>query len=258
MAGRKIPASEYVPYVAKDHEQTKGKSREVGPVIKKIGDDTVFEGRIVEKTDQFMKTHLTKVAIQVSDFRVVTRLDALNDTDSVISQKAMLPCWTPQYYPSSTFALKKDEQILPLKAVHPWPEYSSLGDGEVMVTIELCSGCEHHQLYTHHKEEHYREVADAVENALAGAAARIGVEQFSVVLKPVNHATELNNPEDASTFHQFRPKSDIVDTVSTSLRIGAFEVQVSLLFVPGIVLYSANCINVRLRLRAVAVTLSAT
>jgi hypothetical protein len=147
-------------------------------------------------------------------------------------QKSLIKTWIPHHYPSSTFAMKKDEAFLPLKAIQSWPEYSSLAQGEVLVTIEHCSNCSEHCLYTHHKEEHYVGLAAVVELVMREVAHRFDVS-FDVIMKPVNLAAECSSPDRAgeaekTTFHEFKGRSDVVEGVSTSLRTGAFEVQVRL------------------------------
>ena len=75
-------------------------------------------------------------------------------------------------------------------------------------------------------------MASAVQMCLEDAVQQFPV-RFSVTLKPISIETHVHPPERAQelledhTFHSFKASSDIVETVSTSLRTGAFEVQVS-------------------------------
>ena len=51
-----------------------------------------------------------------------------------------------------------DDVVLPMSLVRTWPEYSDIGKGDVIVTIEHCCKCWQHRDITRHNEEKYIEV----------------------------------------------------------------------------------------------------
>lgn len=56
--------------------------------------------------------------------------------------------------------------VLPVDLVHKWPEYRVMEEGDVVLTIEHCCNCFEHCEYTHHKEEHYKQVSTEYHNPL--------------------------------------------------------------------------------------------
>lgn len=209
LEGHKVLAATYQAFTPSEFNQNRPKSARAEDNGTKKSTSVIPE-RLIEKTDQAVKKHLEEVARER------------------LAQKV----WSPSVYPSSTFATSKNADVLPIKAIHSWPDYEHIGPNEVLVTIEHCTNCAHHKLNTHHKEEHYIKMATAVQMCLEDAVQQFPV-RFSVVLKPISLEAHIHPPERAQelleehTFHAFKVTSDIIETVSTSLRTGAFEVQVA-------------------------------
>ena len=55
--------------------------------------------------------------------------------------------------------LRAGANVLPKSAIRTWPEYSYLGDGDVLFTIEYCSQCWKHEHLSHHNEDKYIQVS---------------------------------------------------------------------------------------------------
>lgn len=65
--------------------------------------------------------------------------------------------WEPLKYPGSTFSLY-EEEVLPMTAFKQWREYSQTEPDDVLVTIEYCSDCDHHDWFVHHDSDQYLKV----------------------------------------------------------------------------------------------------
>lgn len=106
-----------------------------------------------------------------------------------ISQRKDSPYWTPGELPSSTMALATEKAALPVVHVfQKWPnaqgEYdfavASMMPGDILVTIEHCAHCRHHEDYTHHQSAQYAEMAKCLLDALRDTSSRYALRFFGL------------------------------------------------------------------------------
>jgi len=124
------------------------------------------------------------------------------------------------------------DECLPMNFVRTWPEYSIIENDDVVVTIEHCWECWKHRDITHHNEEKYMEVAEAVRAALVETARQFEIRMYAV-LKPAESMTGSSGSDEGaimtSTTMKANPQNNTkkVFEIDYSKRCGALEVQVA-------------------------------
>lgn len=129
--------------------------------------------------------------------------------------------WRPSLLPSSTYSAGSvDDVVLPAAAfVHSWGEYSGMEEGDVMVTIEHCAGCENHSETLRHNPKRYRGLAEKFRDSFISLFSSYPL-RFGVAL----HTYEEFDSQEGGGIP--KPAGMILD-VDVSRRIGSFEIQIA-------------------------------
>lgn len=176
------------------------------------GTGPVFLGKIIEKTEAYLKAQ-----------------DDIKRERSEEGKK-----WAPFKYPSTTFRLHADSEVLPMSAVRRWREYSHMKDGDVLATVEYCCDCWEHDDYFHHDEKRYLQVAESVKREIFEIFDLYSIENHNCVLIPISRHENKNNKNSKRKNYSNKSKSNsflndkiLICGLDTSNRIGALEVQVA-------------------------------
>lgn len=105
-----------------------------------------------------------------------------------ITQQKEYPFWQPGTLPASTITMATEKAALPpLIVFQKFPktgEYDaavhSMVPGDILITIEHCDHCHHHDEFTHHQSHQYEEMAKLVTQALKETAQRYALRFFSI------------------------------------------------------------------------------
>lgn len=87
-------------------------------------------------------------------------MDVIYRQESVVS----VP-WKPLLLPAASFCPVGNRQggemelfLLPASSIVYWPEFAGLHEGDVVVSVEYCCGCEDHNTTVWHDENKYKKV----------------------------------------------------------------------------------------------------
>lgn len=147
------------------------------------------EKKEAEEQEKVRKDAITKALSSQKNLWMKSSSHVERVRQQAITTRKEYPYWSPGVLPASTLTTASEKSALPaLLVFQKFPrtgEYDaavhSMVPGDILVTIEHCAHCQHHDGYTHHQADQYVEMSKVVIHSLKETAQRYALRFFSVV-----------------------------------------------------------------------------